>query len=106
MARVLGADPDSAAAWLREAVSASWGHDLAELPRHIRQVAFQRASGVVLALEDHPDDLAFALDQRTIVAAVFARYFKGVALDGPPWRLSPNEQRPTFDQWTSSLSDF
>lgn len=92
--------------WLHEAVAAVWGGsgDPADLPSIQRGVALQKASGALLALEG--DDLAFMLGVRGYVAAVFARYFRGVVLNGPPWRLDPHElDRPTWEEWAAS-ADF
>jgi hypothetical protein len=90
--------------WVRDAVEARYGvRSLHELDRPRRQIAFQKCSGVLLALEQGDgsyDDLAFQSDCRRRVAAAFARYFDGVAINGPPWRISPVEEyRPTWDEW-------
>lgn len=103
LARVFGGPEGEARAaaeeWVAESIDRYWGfHDLRDLPRTRRQIALQRTIGVTLALEEQ-GELAFAVDLRTIVAASFARYWKGIALDGPPWRLDPYENRPTYAEW-------
>lgn len=104
--RVLGADDMEVQEWFRQAVEAAYGiTTLRELPHHRRAVIFQKISGVVLALEDE-GDLAFCTEQRQIVAAIFARYFGGYALAGPPWRVSPFEQLPGQAEYLAGLSDF
>jgi hypothetical protein len=76
-----------------------------DLPRFRRQIAFQKMSGVVLDVEGK-GEIAFAIDQREIVAASFARYFRGAVLDGPPWRVSAYEARPPHAAYLDALSDF
>lgn len=104
LAFLLGADLPSAQEWVREALTASWGHpDPADLPRSSREVALQRCAGVVLRLEDM-GEIAFDVDLRLTVATAFARHFSGFWLEGPPWRISPAEmERPSYDEWAASL---
>ena len=125
-----GGGPAGAEEWLRQAVRAAYSvGSLHGLSREQRLVAFQRTCGVVLALEDDslaeivvsgetgqpslwwggtfdpdPDPADPALDPRQRVAALFARYFAGVALKGPPWAMSPLEQRPSFTEWAQSAN--
>lgn len=110
MAHLLGGDSfrDEVEEWLREAVEVTWGvQSLRDLDRQTRQIAFQRTAGVLLYLEaaDVPD-YAFMYGQRAAIAAAFARYWGGIALEGPPWRLDPGEtDRPTRAQLAAS-ADF
>lgn len=106
LAYALGNDRASAEEWVRQALTATWGvSEVTDLPRFRRQIAFQKMSGVVLDVEGK-GEIAFAIDQRTIVSASFARYFRGAVLDGPPWRVSAYEQRPTHAAYLDALSDF
>lgn len=93
---VLG-DDRAGREWVRQALEAAWGvTDPVDLDRARRGLALQKASGVVLALEDEDGDVAFRVGVRAVVAGVVARYFGGVAVDGPVWRLDPTEHdRPT-----------
>lgn len=116
--------------WLREAVEARWGTaTLHDLDRTGRQIAFQKASGVLLRLEDEglPDELVSAdgdlppmllyrdgslepLDgypgRRAAISATVARYFDGVKVEGPPWRVGPLEtERPSYDEYVAA-ADF
>lgn len=106
LARLFGGGPlgdADAAEWLREALSASYAgvEDEGDLPVAQRGLALQRASGALLMLEEHDvPDLAFVFGLRQIVARAFARYFNGLMLDGPPWRLGPDEpDRPLWQDW-------
>lgn len=106
LTRVLAGDRASAEEWVRQALQATWGaSEVTELPRFRRQIAFQKMSGVVLDVEGL-GEIAFAIDLRQIIAASFARYFRGAVLDGPPWRVSAYEERPTHTAYLDALSDF
>lgn len=89
--------------WVREACEATWGADLIRLHRTQRQLALQRSVGTLLALEDE-GDLVFTTGVRPIVQRVFARFWQGRVLDGPPWRLDPSEERPLYELWAASQS--
>lgn len=106
LARVLGGGPDAEAAgleWIRQALEEAWGaQDVLDLPRVRRSVALQRASGVLLALEELSGDLAFDPNVREVVSAVFERYFH-VNTPGPPWRLSPAEELPTRAEYLADV---
>lgn len=114
---------DDAEAWVRSAVEARWGAEsLHELDRGVRQIAFQKATGAMLVAEevgipDRAGRLLFYRDgtiapaegeptRRELLGGIFSRYFDGVAVEGPPWRLEPEEtDRPTMDEWSAS-ADF
>lgn len=129
LGRVLDSAPPEAEEWLREAVRASYGvESLHALDRPARAICFQKAAGVLLRLEEEgiPTELVSAdgdlpptilcpdgsleprgdyPGRRGQIARAFARYFAGVALDGPPWRLSDLEaDRPSYDEWAASAS--
>lgn len=113
--------------WVRCAVHARYRvESLHDLDRVGRQLAFQKSAGALLALEEEgvPQTLKAESGQawllyrdgslepavgqptrRERVAAAFARYFDGVEVEGPPWRVSPEEERPTYDEWVDS-ADF
>ena len=92
--------------WVMQALEQTWGvQDPQQLERGRRSLAMQKMSGVVLALEEAPGDLAFYRDARPYIAEVFSRYFKGVELEGPPWRLTAYEDLPTQSEW-EHLADF
>ncbi len=95
--------------WVRTAVDARFGvASLHDLDRGTRQLAFQKSSGVLLALEggEAGNEVALEPDCRTRIRALFARYFDGVMVDGPPWRLSPIElDRPSWEDWRGA-ADF
>lgn len=102
LARLVG-EPEDVPVWLRQAVDARWGaQSFRDLDRQQRQITFQKACGVLYALQEHEGDLAFQVGCRHVVACAFARYFDGVALEGPPWMLDPYEDRPTYEQWIVS----
>lgn len=95
-------DEHAGHAWVEEALERKWGvRDPTALDRTHRKVALQKVSGVVLAIEELGHDLAFALDGRATIARTFARYFDGLVLDGPPWKCSPLESGPSYDEWAS-----
>ncbi len=78
------------------------------MARQDRALAFQKAAGTLFALEDIADGGMLPLhdDPRSEVRAVFARFWGGVLLDGPPWRLSPNEtDRPALADMTSDFDE-
>lgn len=105
LAHVVG-DEASAEEWIRQALEAEWGAtERRDLPVATRALALQRLSGVVMRLEEEPYDVAFVVGQRDIVGRVFARYFSGAWLPGPPWRLDPFEPLPTHSEWAAQ-SDF
>lgn len=108
LAYAFGGPSDDCAAtaqeWVEQALEASWGvRSLHAVTRQRRQIALQRTVGIVLWLEDQ-GETAFRLDLRELVQATFARYWKGVRLEGPPWRLTPFEDLPTFAEWASAAS--
>jgi hypothetical protein len=92
----------TAAEWMREAVAARYGSGLTRVRR---QVAFQKALGVLWALEDEHDDLAFMVGTRAVVAAAVRRYFEADVV-GPPWRLDPGEDRPLWEDWRQTADEF
>lgn len=106
LAYLLGSE-DEAREWVRQALDHTWHVlDPADLRRAQRGLALQKVSGVVLALEDVPYDLTFAVDVRQTVAAAFAKYFHGAVLDGPEWAISPAEvDRLSFAAWNAE-TDF
>lgn len=108
MARLLGGPGRRVEAeeWLRQAVAAAYGvASLHDLDRQTRAVAFQKASGVLIALCEHDGDLAFEREQRRIVQEVFARFFGGHLVDGPAWRLGPDEDLPSRAEYEEA-ADF
>lgn len=107
-ARLPGTPEDALVAdgyeWIRQAVVATWQVDsLHALDRSLRARAFQRCTSVVLYLEDQPDGVAFDPNAREVIREAFAIYWNGIYLDGPPWRLGPFEERPSFADWQASL---
>lgn len=105
LAWVLGG-PGVADEWLHQAIVATYGVDNEfELPQQQRALALQKAIGTLYGLEDLGSDGLLPLqdDPRSRVAAVFARYWGGVVLDGPPWRLSPHEARPAEGELSSDF---
>lgn len=126
LAAILGGRSEEARAeaeeWVRGAVLARYGvASLHDLDRVRRQLAFQKSAGALLLLEQDGVPETLAIDgepawllyrdgtiepaagepsRRGRVAEAFARYFDGVAIDGPPWQLSPEEGgRPTREEW-------
>lgn len=111
LAWILGGEPGGAAAadeWTRQAIEAVYGTTVYELPASARSVALQKLIGTLYALEDVGSDgmLPLQADVRARVALVFARYWDGHVLDGPPWRLSPNEtDRPVLESLSSDFDE-
>lgn len=124
---VLG-DRRAADVWCRQAVEALWGEgEPGKLSRPLRSVAFQKLSGVLLLLEERgiPRELVDGAggaewvmfrdgsmeradgrpSVRDEVSAAFARYFDGVRIDGPAWRVSVREDRPDYEEWAAA-ADF
>lgn len=100
------ADEASAHEWVSQALESKWGvPEPRDLPRTTRALALQKAIGALLAVEEL-GEVAFAPDQRNLVAACFARFFDGVRLDGPPWRVSPTEELPSREEWVESTDVF
>jgi hypothetical protein len=82
--------------WIAQAVDACWGaRSVFDLSRTRRQIALQRSVGTTIFLEGL-GELAFSLDVRDVTQRAFARYWKGAALEGPPWRLTPYEPLPLW----------
>lgn len=92
---------DEAREWLREAV-VEWAatqnatvERWAELSMNLKNVLGQKLAGVVLDLEDREtktsEDLRMSTEVREKTAQAFAKRLDGLALHGPPWRLSPDE---------------
>lgn len=98
--RVDGVFYETAQAWFREAVTALYEVDsLRDLDRPRRQRAFQRAAATIMVVHEH-GELAFTLGVRELLRQCFARTWEGASLEGPPWRLDPNEtDRPTYAEW-------
>lgn len=133
LARRLPGGREEAEDWIRSAIAARFGVDsLHDLDRVRRQVAFQKSAGVLLAVEDghayrDPDEMRTAdgdllwllwadgtLESaaeyeagpgyRSRMRAVVARYWDGVEVEGPPWRLSPAEpDRQTREEWAADV---
>lgn len=83
--------------WLREAVRETYGvESLHDLDRTQRQVALQRLVLVVDSLAGE-GEIAFDVGQRSLVAATFSRLFECEPLTGPPWRVSPFENRESYE---------
>ena len=100
---LLGHDEPTATEWIRQAVEARFGKDLT---RTQRTLAFQKTCGAVLRLQDDEGAmLAFHPQARAVIQEAFARYFDGVAIEGPPWRLSPFEDLPLRDEWLAAAVD-
>lgn len=95
LAEALGG-PGNAYEWVTQAVVATFGAPLVELRAGQRALALQKAIGTLYGLEEIGDGgmLPFHNDPRSEIRAVFARYWGGIVLEGPPWRLAPGEARP------------
>lgn len=103
LSEILCVDDSEVETWLREALRAAYGvESLRDLDRRTRAVVFQKTCGVLYSLQDEPGDLAFDPRVRSIVATAFARYFGGVAPEGPPWRISPYEDLPTRSEYIAT----
>lgn len=100
MSALLGAD--EAREWLREAV-VKWADTqhrvtvskYTELSTGLKAVVGQKLAGVVLDLEQREtetgEDLRMSTGVREKTARAFAARLDGLALDGPAWRLDPDE---------------
>jgi len=91
-------------AWVTEALEA-FDPDTETLPPW-GGIFSQKIAGVLLALEDHPGELIFIRDQREMIAGYFARYLGGVMLDGPEWRMSPDEHDRLTREQMLAEADF
>ena len=92
---------DEATEWASQAIQALYGESTSDLPTDEKQQAFRRMCAVLAALDTETEgDLQFA--PRAQIAAVFARFFDGELVDGPPWSLGPEEAdtRPAKGQTT------
>ena len=88
-----------ATAWVREAVMTLWGADsIRDLSPARRSVALQKTIGTLYALQDAAvGDLAFRVGIRDLTRDAFRRYWNGIELAGPDWRLDPTEtDRPVY----------
>lgn len=102
---------EEAEEWFRQAVEHRFGAPtLRGVDRVARQLAFQRATWTLFALYEEADrlgDLAFVRDLRAVVRGCFARTWDGAVLEGPAWRLGPDEDdRPTWEQMHEPVEDF
>lgn len=90
--------------WLNEAITSKFGARLKDLPQGQQREAWALVGAVVLTdLEEAHGDLSLTTGVRAIVRAAFAARNGGVQLEGPPWRLGPDEpDRPTRDEWESA----
>lgn len=109
IAELLAGPESEVSEWLRQALEERYGvQDPSELRPRPRAVAFQKYLGVLYQLreESGKGDLAFRLGLRRVICGAFARYFGGVCVDGPAWRLGPDEpDRPRRDEVAAS-ADF
>jgi hypothetical protein len=88
MGNLLGVD--EAREWMTQAIEAATGAEKSALTTEQRAVAFQKLCGILAALDnDVEGDLRIA--DRATIAGVFGRFLDGVLIDGPPWRLGPDE---------------
>lgn len=105
LAYALASEAD-AREWIAEALEALWGvMDPVQLERGRRGLALQKASGVLLAIEDSGEDFVFGLDVRRRMVELIARYFNGVGVEGPPWSVAPNEEQPSYAEYMAA-ADF
>lgn len=93
---------DEAREWLREAV-VKWAEtqnvtvaNYRELPLNMKAVVGQKLAGVVLDLEQREtetgEDLRMSTGVREKTAKAFAARLDGLVLEGPAWRLGPDEE--------------
>lgn len=97
-----GGEPGKAEAieWRRQALDVEFSvQALADLPREQVPAASVLLTSVLLTLEDREGDLAFEPQQRDVIARAFAERLEGKVLAGPPWRLGPAEDRPTYEAY-------
>ena len=123
LAAAIDGSPDDAQEWVRSAVEARWGiQSLRDLDRVHRQLAFQKTIGAAYALEEAgvPERLGAWLlyrdgtlepaggypGRRALIAARFARYFDGVAPEGPPWQVEDGEDGYPARAELAAAADF
>ncbi len=86
--------------WLNQASVAQFGKALGELPSEVRRFeAFQRAQATVVKIEEGMKGGDFPPPSRAEIQAAFAHAWDGAVLEGPSYRLSPDEtDRPTREE--------
>lgn len=88
----LGAEHD-VIEWMRQAIQAVYQVDATrELSVAQKNVMFQKMSGVLFTIDQQGGDVVFAPDPRAVVQEAFAKYLDGQILDGPAWRVGPQEK--------------
>lgn len=88
--------------WVAEAVMVGYGKTLvSELEGDMLAEMGERLCRVIHALDDaDTDPFALTVSQRPVIQAAFAQAFDGAVLDGPEWRLGPDEtDRLTHQEW-------
>lgn len=85
--------------WVAQASSHLFGDvPFQELTGDQRQALGQKASGAVIALREVAAPAEFPPVARDVVQKAWASVLDGALLEGPPWRMSPEESaRPVFE---------
>lgn len=70
-----------------------------EMTREQKNVLGQKASGAIIALREAADPGAFPPVTRDVVQKAWASVLDGAILEGPPWRMAPDEtDRPVREE--------
>lgn len=93
-----------AAEWLGQAREALFpGVASADMNKDQRRLLFQKLSSVLAQVDSHGvGDLLFDPKLREFLRVAFASRLDGAVLDGPPWRISPDEDRPLKTEWAAT----
>lgn len=78
--------------WVAQASAHLFGDvAAADLTRDQRNTLGQKASGAIIALREAADPAAFPPVTRDVVQKAWASVLDGAILEGPPWRMAPDE---------------
>jgi len=96
---------EEAAEWMRQSIQAVYQVAPADLSSDQKALAWKKILGALAALDTEVEgDLHFA--DRATIAEVFGRFFDGILVDGPPWRLASDEDdRPLKEQTSLDLPE-
>lgn len=94
----------AAPVWVEEAIMGTYGvPSVKELEGTDVADAAERLAKAIHALDDaDTDPFSLTVSQRPAIQAAFAAAFDGTILDGPEWRLGPDEtDREPYEEWAA-----
>lgn len=95
----LGVPEHDSAEWLKQA---SDGLDVSSPDG--KTELFKKAKAALAEISKH-GDLTFATETRLLLQGIFAQAFGGLAVVGPEWKISQDEDFPSHEEWLAAKND-